>query len=165
MADGELDGELDTDEDGDGEVDGEFDAEADGDGEVDGEVDAEAEGDVDGELEAEADAMTVPMLPSRASQRNRPALTVTEMSDRKSLASAKVACVSPATLKPPVAVTTMSPPPSVFIRRTNRIPGLVGLGSVRVSPEAPLVISQIWRSMFGRMIPPVPGSLRIFGPL
>ena len=165
MADGEDDGVLDTDAEGEGELEGVFDTDADGDGEVDGDVDAEADGEVEGELDAEAEAITVPRFPSIASHLYRPALTVTEISDRKSLASAKVACVSPATLKPPVAVTTMSPPPSVFMRRTSRMPGFVGLGSVRVSAEPPLVISQICRSMRGRMIPPVPGSLRIFGPL
>jgi hypothetical protein len=165
VGDGLADGEPDADAEGDVEAEGVFDTDADGDVEADGVFEADAEGDVDGLLDAEAEAMTVPRFPSRASQRNTPALTVTEMRLRKSLASAKVACVSPATLKPPVAVTTMSPPPSVLIRRTSRIPGLVGLGSVRVSPEAPLTISQIWRSIFGRMIPALPGSLRIFGPL
>lgn len=143
VADGELDGEAETEADGDGDAEGDADTDAEGDGDVEGEVEADAEGDVDGLLDAEADEMTVPRFPSRASQRWTPALTVTEIRDRKSLASAKVACVSPATLKPPVAVTTMSPPPSVFMRRTRRIPGLVGLGSVRVSPEAPETISQI----------------------
>ena len=143
MAEGDEDGVPDTDAEGDGEAEGVFDTDAEGDGDDEGEFDADAEGDVDGLLEAEAEAMTVPRFPSRASQRKTPALTVTEIRDRKSLASANVACVSPATLKPPVAVTTMSPPPSVFMRRTSRIPGLVGRGSVRVSPEAPETISQI----------------------
>ena len=143
VAEGDEDGVPDTDVEGDGDDEGVFDTDAEGDGEDEGVFDADAEGDVDGLLDAEAEAMTVPRFPSRASQRYTPALTVTEIRDRKSLASAKVACVSPATLKPPVAVTTMSPPPSVFMRRTRRIPGLVGLGSVRVSPEPPEVISQI----------------------
>ena len=166
VADGELDGEPEAEAEGDGDADGEPEAEAEGEVEAEGELDAEAEGDVDGELDAEAEAITVPRFPSSASQRYTPPLppvggvTVTDTSERKSLASAKMACVSPATLKPPVAVTVMSPPPSTLIRRTKRIPAFVGLGSVRVSPEAPEVISQINRSALGRMIPALPGSFR-----
>ena len=164
VGDGLADGEPDTDAEGEGEVEGVFDTDAEGDGEVDGELDDDAEGEVDGVFDAEAEAMTVPRFPPPASQRKTPALTVTEMRGRKSLASAKFATVSPPTLNPPVAVTAMSPPPSVFMRRTKRIPGLVGLGSVRVSAEAPETSSQICRSAVGRMIPALPGSLRIFGP-
>ena len=162
---GDEDGVLDTEAEGEGDEDGVLDTEAEGEGDADGEVEVDAEGLVDGLVDGEVEAMAVPRFPSRASQRKTPAETVTEMRLRKSLASAKVAAVSPATLNPPVAVTTMSPPPSVFMRRTKRIPGLVGLGSVRVSPEAPETSSQICRSMFGRMIPELPGSLVIFGPL
>ena len=145
-----------------------FDTEADGDGDEDGEVDVDAEGLVDGLLDAEAEAMTVPMLLFSTSQRYVPEgpepETVTEISGRKSLASANTACVSPATLYPPVAVTTMSPPPSVFIRIVKRMPGFVGRASVRVSPEAPEVSSQICRSFVTRIVPPLPGSDMIFGP-
>lgn len=72
-------------------MDGDAETDADGEGEVDGEVEADADGLEDGLLDAEAEAMTVPRFPSSASQRYSPALTVTEISDRKSLASANVA--------------------------------------------------------------------------
>lgn len=88
----------------------------------------------------------------------------TEIRLRKSDASANVAVVSSATFRPAEAVTTTSPPPSVFNRITSRMPGFVGLASVRVSPEAPDTISQICRSAVARMIPALPGSLRTFGP-
>lgn len=81
----------------------------------------------------------------------------------KSEASAKVASVSSATLNPLAAVTTAFPPPSVLRRRTSLIPGLVGLASVRVSFEPPVTISQMSKSAFARMIPPLPGSFRSFG--
>lgn len=168
MADGEDEGVFDTDAEGEGEAEGVLDTDAEGDGDADGEAEVEAEGDVDGLPEAEAEAMTVPRFPSRASQRYEPPgpdpEIVTEISERKSLASANVAFVSSATLYPAGAVTTMSPPPSVFILRTKRMPGFVGFASVRVSPDAPEVISQICRSLFGRMIPALPGSVMIFGP-
>lgn len=69
VADGLLEGDALTEADGDGEVEGELDTDADGDGDVDGEVEADADGEVDGLLDAEAEEMTVPRLPSRASQR------------------------------------------------------------------------------------------------
>lgn len=76
-------------------------------------------------------------------------------------ASANVALVSRAAFRPFSAVTTMSPP-SVSIRKTKRIPGFVGLASVLVSLAPTEVISQIWRSLFGRMIFPLPGSAMAF---
>ena len=75
-----------------------FDTEADGEVEADGEPEADADGLLDGVLDADADAITTPMLLFSTSQRNTPAETVTEISGRKSLASANTACVSPATL-------------------------------------------------------------------
>jgi len=151
-----AEGELETD--ADGELDGELDTE------LDGELDVEADGDVDGELDGDVDETTVPTLPSKTSQRCDPAEIVTEISDRKSLASANVACVSRATFRPAGAVTTTSPPPSVFNRSVKRIPGFVGVARVLVSPEAPDTISQICKSALARMIPALPGSVRIFGP-
>lgn len=91
VADGELDGVFETDADGDGDADGVFDTDAEGDGEADGEPEAEAEGDPEGDPDGEDDAITVPRFPSSASQRNEPAEIVTEMSERKSLASANTA--------------------------------------------------------------------------
>jgi hypothetical protein len=152
VAEGELEAEAD------GELEGVFEVEAEGD--VDGVFDTEE----DGVADTEDDEITVPTLPSSTSQRKTPAETVTEMNDRKSLASANVACVSKATFMPPVTVTTASPPPSVFKRSVKRTPGFVGLASVRVSPEAPVTISQICRSAPTRMIFPLPGSVMIFGP-
>ena len=164
VAEGDEDGDADTDVEGDGEADGDVETDVDGDGEADGEADLEAEGDAEGEVEGEVEAISVPRFPSRASQRYNPAEIVTEINDRKSLASANVACVSRATLYPAGAVTTMSPPPSVFIRRTKRMPGFVGVARVRVWPDAPEVISQICRSAVARMMPASPGSVNNFGP-
>ncbi len=168
VADGEVEGEPDADAEGDGELDG--DGEADGEelAEADGVLDAEAEGVPDGLLDVEADAITVPMLLFSTSQRYEPdgpdPEIVTEISGRKSLASANTAFVSRATLKPAAAVTTMSPPPSVFIRIAARMPALEGAASVRVSPEAPETSSQICRSLVKRIVPPLPGSVTLLGP-
>ena len=152
VAEGELDAEAD------GELEGVADTDA------DGVLEAEADGELDGVLEAEAEEITVPTLPSSTSQRCEPAEIVTEISDRKSLASANVACVSSATFRPADAVRTSVPPPSVLRRMTRRIPGFVGVASERVSLPEPSVISQICRSAEARMIPASPGSVMIFGP-
>lgn len=77
-------------------------------------------------------------------------------------ASAKVALTSRAVLNPLDAVTTISPP-SVSIRRTKRIPDLVGFARVRVSVVVD-TISQIWRSLETWIVPPLPGSVSTFGP-
>lgn len=144
VADGEDDGDVDGDDDGDEEAD----------------ADGEDDGDVDGEV----DEITVPTFPSSTSQRYEPAEIVTEISDRKSLASANVAVVSSATLRPAEAVTTTSPPPSVFNRTTKRMPAFVGVASVRVSFDAPDTISQICKSAVARMMPASPGSRNSLGP-
>lgn len=102
---------------------------------------------------------------SSTSQRNVVAVSDTEIIDSMSPASANVALTSGTELSPFSAVTTASPPPSVFIRRTNRIPGLVGLARTRVSFEAPVVSSQTCKSALGVMTLPSPGSARSFGPL
>lgn len=163
-----MDGEPEAEADGDGELDGVFDTDAEGDGLVEGEPEADADGELDGLLEADADAITVPMLLFSTSQRYEPEgpdpEIVTEISGRKSLTSANTACVSRATLNPSAHVTTMSPPPSVFMRSVRRMPGFLGTFRVRVSPDAPDVSSQICRSLVATMVPPLPGSLRIFGP-
>jgi hypothetical protein len=168
VADGLLEGEPDADAEGEAVAEGELEVEADGDGELEGEVEADADGVLEGELDAEADAITVPMLLFSTSQRYEPEGpdpdTVTEISGRKSLTSANTACVSRATLKPSAHVTTISPPPSVFIRMVARMPGFLGVFSVRVSPEPPDVSSQICKSLVNTMTPPLPGSFTIFGP-
>lgn len=123
--------------------------------------------DVDVELDvgvAVAVATAAPVR-TRTSQRYVVAVSDTEISDTLSPASANTTVVVRATLSPFAAVTVIVPPPSVFIRRINRIPGLVGLASTRVSPEAPLVNSQTCRSAFGTMVPPLPGSAMTLGPL
>ena len=102
---------------------------------------------------------------SSTSQRNVVAVSDTEIIDSMSPASPNVALTSGTELSPFSAVTTASPPPSVFIRRTNRIPGLVGLARTRVSFEAPVVSSQTCKSALGVMTLPSPGSARSFGPL
>lgn len=105
-------------------------------------------------------------LPSRISQRYVVLATVvTETRDRMSSTSLNVAAVFSATLSPLAADTTRAPPPSVFSRNTKRIPGFVGLARVRVSPLAPTTISQICRSAATWMVPPLPGSAIIFGPM
>jgi hypothetical protein len=86
---------------------------------------------------------------SSTSQRYVVAVSETEIIDNISPTSANVALTSGIELRPFAAVTTASPPPSVFMRRTNRIPGLVGLAKTRVSPDAPVVISQTKRSALG----------------
>jgi hypothetical protein len=107
----------------------------------------------------------VATLPSRISHRYVVLATVvTDTRDRMSAASAKVATVFPATLNPLAAVTTALPPPSVSRRITRRIPALVGLVRVRVSPEPPVTISTIWRSAVAVMIPAFPGSASNLGP-
>jgi hypothetical protein len=134
-------------------------------GVADGDVDAVADGELDGVDDGDADEITVPTLPESTSHLKVVAVSETLISDRKSEASANVAVVSSATFSPAAAVSTASPPPSVFKRMTSRMPGFVGLASVRVSPEAPVTISQICKSAVARMIPALPGSFRIFGPL
>lgn len=105
------------------------------------------------------DAIAAPSCPSQVCQRYVVAVLETEINDNISPASANVALVSNAVFKPFSAVTTISPP-SVSIRNTNRMPGLVGLASVRVSFAPTDTISQISRSLFGRMVPPLPGSAK-----
>ena len=107
-------------------------------------------------------AIAAPIWPSRTCQRYVVAVNDTEISDSRSPASANVALASRAVFSPFSAVTTMSPP-SVSIRSTNRMPALVGLARTRVSVAAE-VNSQIWRSMFGRIVLPSPGSRRILLP-
>ena len=102
---------------------------------------------------------------TNTSQRYVVAVNDTEIIDSISPASANVEVTSGTELNPFEAVTTTAPPPSVFIRTMNRIPGFVGLAITRVSPDAPLVISHIWRSAFARIVPPLPGSTIIFGPI
>lgn len=91
----------------------------------------------------ELDATETPTCPPRTCQRYVEAVSETEISDSMSPASANVADVSRAAFQPAAAVTAMSPPPSVSIRRTKRMPGFVGGAKMRVSPDAPDVISQI----------------------
>lgn len=69
VAEGDEDGELETDAEGEGELEGDADTEADGEGDAEGEADAEVEGLEDGLLDADAEAMTVPRFPSAASHR------------------------------------------------------------------------------------------------
>lgn len=103
--------------------------------------------DVDVEVaDDELDAIAAPSCPPQTCQRNVVAVNETEIRDSRSPASANVALGSRAVLKPAEAVTTMSPP-SVSIRRTNRMPGFVGSASVRVSLAPTDTISQIWRSL------------------
>ena len=111
-----------------------------------------------------AEARATPVC-TRTSQRYVVAVSDTDISDRLSPASANTALVSKAAFNPFATLTVATPPPSVFIRRTKRIPGLVGLASTRVSSEAPLVNSQTCKSALGRMVPPLPGSTSSFGPL
>lgn len=126
------------------------------------EVDVPVEVAVAVGVEVEID---VPELPSIISQRYVvDATVVTDTRDRKSPASANTAVVSAAAFSPFSAVTVIAPPPSVSIRKTNRMPGLVGFASVRVSASAPDTISQIWRSAVGRIVPEAPGSASIFEP-
>lgn len=108
------------------------------------------------------EATAAPIWPSRTCQRYVVAVSDTEIKDRRSPALANVALVSNAVFRPFAAVTTMSPP-SVSIRSTKRMPGFVGFARMRVS-VAVEVISQIWRSLFGRMVFPSPGSTITFGP-
>lgn len=89
----------------------------------------------------------------------------TDMSDNMSATSLNVAAVFPAILNPFVVETTNAPPPSVFKMMTSRIPGLVGVASVRVSPAEPTTISQICMSEEARMVPASPGSFSSFGPM
>lgn len=110
-----------------------------------------------------ADASDAPSWTS-TSQRYVVAVSETEIMDSMSPASPNVALFSSATLSPFSAVTTASPPPSVSSRSVKRIPGLVGLARIRVSADAPVVISQTCKSAFGRMVPPLPGSVNCFGP-
>jgi hypothetical protein len=108
--------------------------------------------------------MPVATLPSRISHRYVVfATVVTDTRDRMSSASANVAAVFTATLNPLAAVTTMSPP-SVNIRKTRRMPALVGLVRVRVSSAPTDTISQIWRSAVAVIIPALPGSASSLGP-
>ena len=101
---------------------------------------------------------------TRTSQRYVVAVSDTEIIDSMSPASANVALTSGTELSPFSAVISATPPPSVRRRRTKRIPGLVGLARVRVSLEAPVVISQTCKSALGRIMPPSPGSAIILGP-
>jgi len=101
---------------------------------------------------------------SRTSQRYVVAVSETEIIDNESPASANVALTSGTAFNPFEALTTAFPPPSVFNRRINRIPGLVGLARTRVSFEAPVVISQTCKSALARIVPPSPGSAMTFGP-
>ena len=123
--------------------------------------------DVDVELDVAVPVAVATAAPvrTRTSQRYVVAVSDTEISDRLSPTSAKTLYPASATSNPFAAVTVIAPPPSVFIRKTNRIPGFVGLARTRVSPEAPLVISHIWRSALARIVPPSPGSAMSFGPL
>jgi hypothetical protein len=93
-------------------------------------------------------ANATPVL-SSTSQRYVVAVSDTEIIDNMSPASANVALTSGTELSPFAAVTTASPPPSVSSRKTNRIPGFVGLARTLVSFDAPVVISQTKRSALG----------------
>lgn len=130
-------------------------------------VDFEIETDADDVVVADADdvAMPTPTCPPRVCQRNGYVVLsrVTEINDSKSPASANVAVVSSAALKPAAAVTTMSPP-SAYIRSTKRMPAFVGAARVRVSAAPTEVISQIWRSLLTMIVPPFLGSEMTFGP-
>ena len=110
-----------------------------------------------------AEARATPVC-TRTSQRYVVAVSDTDISDRLSPASANTALVSKAAFNPFATLTVATPPPSVSSRRMNRIPGFVGLARIRVSEDAPVVISQTCRSALGRMVPPLPGSTSFFGP-
>lgn len=112
---------------------------------------------------AVAVATAAPVLTS-TSQRYVVAVNDTEIIDKLSPTSAKLAYPASAVFNPLAAVTTTAPPPSVFIRRINLIPGFVGLARTLVSSDAPEVNSQICRSAFARIVPPSPGSVMTFGP-
>ena len=159
VADGDEDGVPDTELDG--ELDVVPDTELDGvlDTELDGVLDGVAETELDGVLDTDAEDTIVPTLPSKISQRYVLSVIETLISDRKSLASANVASVSKDEFNPAAAVTTTAPPPSVLRRNTKRIPGFVGVASVRVSAVAPDTISQICRSCDTRIVPASPGSV------
>lgn len=122
--------------------------------------------DVDVELEVAVpvDVATAAPVRTSTSQRYVVPVSETEIIDRLSPASAKTLYPASATFNPFSAVTVTVPPPSVFSRRINLIPGLVGLARTRVSSDAPLVSSQIWRSALARIVPPLPGSAISFGP-
>lgn len=121
--------------------------------------------DVDVPVAVDVGVGTAAPVRTSTSQRYVVAVSDTEISDRLSPASAKLAYPTSDAFNPFSEVTVTSPPPSVFIRRIKRIPGLVGLASTRVSLEAPLVSSHISRSALARIVPPLPGSAMSFGPL
>ncbi len=110
-----------------------------------------------------AEARATPVC-TRTSQRYVVAVSDTDISDKLSPASANTALVSKAAFNPFATLTVATPPPSVSIRRVKRIPGFVGLARIRVSADAPVVISQTCKSALGRMVPPLPGSTNCFGP-
>jgi hypothetical protein len=105
--------------------------------------------DVDVDVAVPEELAIATPVRSSTSQRYVVAVSDTEIIDNMSPTSAKVALTSGIELSPFAAVTITSPPPSVFNRRTNRIPGLVGLARTRVSADALDVISQTKRSAFG----------------
>lgn len=123
--------------------------------------------DVDVALDVAVAVAVATAAPVRTSTSQRYVVAVrdTEISDTLSPASANTTVVVSATFNPFAEVTVIAPPPSVRRRKTARIPGLVGLASVRVSADAPLVSSHTWRSALARMVPPLPGSVISFGPL
>ena len=109
-------------------------------------------------------ATSTPVLTS-TSQRYVVAVNDTEINDSMSPASANTAVVPKSAFRPFAAVTVALPPPSVRSRTMKRMPALVGFASVRVSPDAPVVISQIFKSALARIVPASPGSAMSFGPL
>lgn len=127
-------------------------------------VDVAVEVDVGVDVAVAVDVASAAPSLSSTSQRYVVAVNDTEIIDITSPASANVALTSGTELNPFEALTTTSPPPSVFKRRINRIPGLVGLAITRVSFDAPEVISQICKSALARIVPPSPGSAMSLGP-